>query len=70
MWIELLVLHVCVQLLTSANNVTLPASNAERRRAVIDRYLLPAGRTAANLQQRRGRAHDGTDGKTDGRTNR
>ena len=48
----------------------LSAAAAARRRAVIDRYLLPAGRTAANLQQRRGRAHDGTDGKTDGRTNR
>ena len=32
---------------------------------VIDRYLLPAGRTAANPQQRR--ANDGTDRQTDDR---
>ena len=48
----------CVQLLASAVNVALPAFAAARRaaapccccvdRAAIDRYLLPAGPTAAN----------------------
>jgi len=48
--------------MSSAVNVTLLAFDAERRaaaplllgagRAAIDRYLLPAGRTAANPQQR------------------
>jgi len=37
-------------------------------RAAIDRYLLPAGRTAANPQQRR--ANDGTNGETGGQTDR
>jgi len=50
--------QVCVQLPTSAVNVALPAFAAARRaaapcccgagRATIDRYLLSAGRTAAN----------------------
>jgi len=44
-----------VQLPTSADSVALLAFAAERRAAaaaVIDRYLLPAGRTAANPLQR------------------
>jgi len=51
--------QVCVQLPTCAENVALPAFAAARRaaapcccdagRAAIDRYLLPAGPTAANL---------------------
>jgi len=50
--------QVCVQLPASAVNVALPAFTAARRaaaprccgagRAAIDRYLLPAGPTAAN----------------------
>jgi len=54
--------QVCVQLPTLGVNVTLLAFAAERRaaaplllsadRAAIDRYILPAGHTAANLQQR------------------
>ena len=39
-------------------------------RAIIDRYLLPAGRKAANLQQRSvatGRVNDGTYRQTDAR---
>jgi len=58
--------------------VTLPASAAESRavaplplsagRAAVGRYLLAAGRTAANSRQRSGRATDGTDGQTDGQT--
>jgi len=57
--------------------VTLPAFAAKRRvaaplllnagRAAIDRYLVPAGPTAANPQQ--WRANDGTDKQTDGRPN-
>jgi len=45
-----------VQLPTSADSGTLLAFAAERRAAAagaIDRYLLPAGRTAANPPQRR-----------------
>jgi len=38
-------------------------------RAAIDRYLLPAGPTAANPPQRRARP-DGTDGQTDRQTDR
>ena len=38
--------HVCVQLHTYADNVALPTS--ARAAAAIDRYLLPAGPTAAN----------------------
>jgi len=60
----------------SADNVALPAVAAARRtaarllltagRAAIDRYLLAAGPTAANLQQRHAVA--GCDyGQTDGR---
>ena len=47
--------QVRVQLPTSADNVTLPAFTAERRCAVgrHDRYLLPAGPTAANLSPHR-----------------
>ena len=50
--------QVCVQPPPSTVNVTLPAFAAERRRllqgarsapAAIDRYLLPARRSAANL---------------------
>jgi len=44
-----------VQLHTSADSVTLLAFAAERRAAaaaVIDRYIPPAGRTAANPLQR------------------
>jgi len=37
-------------------------------RAAVGRYLLAAGRTAANPRQRSGRATDGTDGQTDGQT--
>ena len=72
--------QVCVRLPTSAVNVTLLAYAAERRvvapllltagRAIIDRYLLPAGRKAANLQQRSvatGRVNDGTYRQTDAR---
>ena len=48
--------QVCVQLPTYADNVTLLAFAAAERRAavrrVIDRYLLPAGPTAANPPQR------------------
>ena len=50
-------LQVCSQLRTHADNVSLPvpraAAAAERRpgRAAMDRYLLHAGPTAANLQQ-------------------
>jgi len=54
--------QICVQLPTSAVNATLFAFAAKCRaaaplqlsagRAAIDRYLLPAGRTAANPQQR------------------
>jgi len=46
---------VCVQLPTSAENVTLPAFTAEGagRAAIDDRYLLAAGPTAANPPQRR-----------------
>ena len=67
---------VCVQLPTSADNVALPAFAAERRaaarllltagRAANDRYLLAAGPTAANPQQRR--AVDWTDLQTEGQT--
>jgi len=45
--------------------VALPAFAAERR-AAMDLYLLPAGRSAINPQQRR--ENDGTDRQTDGRT--
>jgi len=62
--------QVSVQLLTSANDVALPAFDHRRTplcsaarllliagRAAIDRYLLPAaGHTAANPQQRRAAA--------------
>ena len=44
-----------------------------QRRAAIDRYLLLAGHTAANLQQRSAAGewrHKQTDGQTDGRTER
>jgi len=60
-----------VQLHTSADNVTLLAFAAERRAAAaaaIDRYLLPAGRTAANPLQRsidRTGTDRGTDTQTD-----
>jgi len=57
--------------------MTLPAFAAERRaaapllltagRAAIDRYLLPAGRTAANPRQRSA-AGELWDRQTDGRT--
>jgi len=57
--------QVCVQPSTAAVNVTLLAFAAERRAATapaaVDRYLLPAGRPAANPQ------HD-ADRQTDGRT--
>jgi len=48
--------QVCVEPPSSALNMTLPAFAAERRRCTrsaptaIDRYLLPAGRSAANPQ--------------------
>jgi len=48
--------QVCVESPSSALNMTLPAFAAERRRCTrsaptaIDRYLLPAGRSAANPQ--------------------
>ena len=55
--------QVCVQLPTSADDVTLPAFAAERSAAArwlpsagsaaVDRYVLPAWPTAANPQQRR-----------------
>jgi len=67
---------ICVQLPTSAVNVALPAFAAGRRaatplplsagRAAIDRYLLSAGLTAANPQQRRA-AGEYRDRQTDGR---
>jgi len=54
--------QVCVQLPASAVSVALPAFAAGRRaaaplllrtrRAAVNRYLLPAWRSAANLQQR------------------
>jgi len=56
---------ICVQLPTSAVNVALPAFAAGRR-AAIDRYLLSAGLTAANPQQRRA-AGEYRDRQTDGR---
>ena len=56
--------QVSVQLPTSADNVELPAFVAVRR-AAIDRYLLAAGPTAANPQQRRAAAR--WDRATDGR---
>jgi len=43
-------LRVSVQLPTYADNVVLPAF--VHRSAAIDRYRLPAGTTAANLQHR------------------
>ena len=62
------------RLATPADNVALPAFAAARRaaarmllsaaRAAIDRYLLPAGPTAANPPQR---PNAGTDRQTDGR---
>ena len=68
--------QVCVQLPTCADNVALPAFAAERRaaapcccgagRAAIDRYLLPAGPTAANLPH--AAAAGEWDRQTDGRT--
>jgi len=50
--------EVCVQLPMSADDVTLLASAAEHDTgcAAIDRYLLPAGPTAANPPQRRAAA--------------
>jgi len=63
--------QVCVQLPTSADNVTLLAFAAAERRAavrrVIDRYLLPAGPTAANPPQRYA-VVDRWDRQTDRRT--
>ena len=61
-----------VQLPTYADNVKLPvfAAAAAARLAAIDRYFLPAGPTAANLQQRVcccGSMLE-TDGQTNGRT--
>jgi len=58
--------------LCSASHVTLSAFAAERR-AAIDQYLPPAGRSAANPQQRReaGERWDGqtqTDRQTDRQT--
>ena len=69
-------LQVCVQSPASAVKVTLPAFAAERRRllhgacsapAAIDRYLLPAGRSAANSPAAMV-AVDRWDRRTDGRT--
>jgi len=59
--------QVCVQLSTSADNVTLLAFAAERRAtaATGDRYLPPAGPTAANPPHRMQRSIDGTDRRTD-----
>jgi len=63
--------QVCVQLPTSADNVTLPTFAANRHAAApccgtaaagrpaaaaVDRYLLPAGPTAAKPPQRRAAA--------------
>jgi len=45
--------QVYVQLSASADNVTLLALLLWSRRAAIDRYFLLAGRTAANMPQRR-----------------
>jgi len=68
------VISVLIDSLPSALNITLPAFAAERRRlrhgalsapAAIDRYLLPAGRSAANpppaaaAAERRDRQADG-----------
>ena len=47
---------VCVQLPTSAVNVTLPELLLSAGRVVVDRYLLAAVRTAANPPQRRAAA--------------
>ena len=56
-----------------ANNVALPAFHplhaaAAARLAPIDRYLLPAGPTAANLQLQRICFYGPMLGQTDGRT--
>ena len=56
--------QVCVQLPTYADNVAPPAFAAVG--AAIDRYRLPAGPTAANLQQ--SVVHAWTDRQTDRRT--
>ena len=66
--------QISVQPPTSAANVALPASAAARRaaapcccgagRAAIDRYILPAGPTAANPP------HDAATGERDGQTDR
>jgi len=73
--------QVCVRLPASAVNVTLPAFAAERRAAAPQPlsagppcsnrsvYLLPAGRTAVNPQQRGAGANDETVSQTDERTN-
>ena len=63
--------QVCVQLRTYADNVALPAvaRRTAVRRAAIDRYLPPAGPTAA-MYVAVNRPTDGqteTDGETDGR---
>jgi len=70
----LLLLQVCVELPTSADSMAQAAIAAARRaaarllltagRAAIDRYLLAAGPTTANLQQR----PDETGGQTDVQT--
>jgi len=49
-----MILHRTSLRLTSADNVALPAFGAGR--AAIERYLLPAGRKAANAQQQRAAA--------------
>ena len=57
-----------LQLSTNADNVALPAytrrPHAAAAAAAIDRYLLPAGHTAANLQQGARQADRQTDGRT------
>jgi len=70
---------VCVQLFfTSADNVASPTIAAlcrvaarccERRAAAaVDRYLMPARRSAANSPQQHAVIGEGWDGQTDGRT--
>jgi len=71
--------QVCVEFPLSAVNVTLLAFVAERRRlqhgahsapAAIDRYLLPARRSAANPRPPLLLSIDGTDKRTDGQNGR
>jgi len=62
-------MNLCSASYVTADNVTLLAFAAERRRAAIDRYLLTAGPTAANprvMGQTDGNMDEQTDRETDG----